>query len=230
MTDHLTDETLNDYADGVLPVQARLVADAHLEACASCAAELEAIVRMTMRLRSLPSSIEPHRDLRPAIRSRIAAATQEAVPAGFRQRRWMLAAAVLLIATTAVTTRWLMLRELPSGSEVAALRGDPGAGVSSRPISGGAAGAVTQVELHISERRLADEIGDLQRSLDAARTELTPETVRILERNLLLIDGAIAESRRALAADPANASLNRMLLSAYEQKRDLLRRAREATT
>ena len=47
----------------------------------------------------------------------------------------------------------------------------------------------------------------------------------ILERNLRVIDSALAESRAALKSDPANRSLGRLVLSAYEQKLELLKRA-----
>ena len=75
------------------------------------------------------------------------------------------------------------------------------------------------------ERRYAAEIGQLQRQLAEQRERLSPATVAILERNLRVIDSALAESRAALKSDPANRSLGRLVLSAYEQKLELLKRA-----
>jgi hypothetical protein len=68
-------------------------------------------------------------------------------------------------------------------------------------------------------------VADLQRTLEAGRTKLDPETVRVLEENLAAIDRAIEQSRRALAADPANVYLNRHLADARQRKLALLRRA-----
>ena len=68
-------------------------------------------------------------------------------------------------------------------------------------------------------------VTDLERMLREHRERLDPRTVVVLERNLRVIDDAIAEAREALAADPANALLNAHLAGARQRKLDLLRRA-----
>ena len=60
-------------------------------------------------------------------------------------------------------------------------------------------------------------------------TQLDPETVRVVEENLQVIDDAIAEARAALARDPANGYLFRHLDQTLTRKVDLLRRAASAT-
>ena len=57
------------------------------------------------------------------------------------------------------------------------------------------------------------------------RELLAPETVAALERNLAIIDSAIADSRAALAADPSNHELELLLRAGYEQKVALLEQA-----
>ncbi len=64
---------------------------------------------------------------------------------------------------------------------------------------------------------------DLTRTLATERNRLRPETVALLERNLAVIDAAIAEPRAALARDPANAELHRLFIAAARQKVELLR-------
>ncbi len=64
---------------------------------------------------------------------------------------------------------------------------------------------------------------DLSRVLAAERERLRPETVALLERNLAIIDAAIAESRAALARDPANAEVRWFVTAALRQKVELLR-------
>jgi hypothetical protein len=66
---------------------------------------------------------------------------------------------------------------------------------------------------------------ELSRLLDGARQQLPPATAASLERNLSAIDSALAEVRRALAADPGNVTLEQLVLSAWRQKVRLLRRA-----
>jgi hypothetical protein len=61
--------------------------------------------------------------------------------------------------------------------------------------------------------------------LEQGRGTLDTTTVRVLERNLALIDRAIADARRALAADPSNSYLNAHLAQTMRRKIDLLRQA-----
>jgi tetratricopeptide (TPR) repeat protein len=73
--------------------------------------------------------------------------------------------------------------------------------------------------------RYDEAIADLEQALDAGRADLDPGTIKILEANLDAIDKAIDQSRRALAADPANVYLNSHLADARQRKLALLRRA-----
>jgi hypothetical protein len=66
-------------------------------------------------------------------------------------------------------------------------------------------------------------IARLERLLVEHRGALDTATVLILEKNLEIIDRAIAESRAALAADPANVYLNHHLARTMRRKVDLLR-------
>jgi hypothetical protein len=68
-------------------------------------------------------------------------------------------------------------------------------------------------------------VADLQRVLEAGRGTLDTATVRVIEKNLARIDRAIADARRALAADPGNAYLNAHLAQTMRRKIDLLRQA-----
>src|SRR5438093_1416138 len=58
---------------------------------------------------------------------------------------------------------------------------------------------------------------------------LDSTTVRILERDLATIDTAIAQARRALAADPGSAYLNHHLADTMRRKLELLRQATALT-
>lgn len=57
------------------------------------------------------------------------------------------------------------------------------------------------------------------------RGQLDSATVRVLERNLKLIDDAITESRAALARDPESGLLADELTRAMRRKLELLRTA-----
>jgi hypothetical protein len=71
----------------------------------------------------------------------------------------------------------------------------------------------------------ASAVDDLERILAEGRGRLDSTTVRVLEQNLALIDQAIAQAQRAVAADSANAYLNTHLAETMRRKIDLLRQA-----
>ncbi|MGH7718784.1 MAG: hypothetical protein ACREON_08075 [Gemmatimonadaceae bacterium] len=172
---------------------------------------------------SAPRRVEPPEDLWPGIRAQIEsrrAGSRDSSGVPERQRRgrwmtagWLAAAAVLLvIASSAVTA--LLLRSGPG--EPAARVATEAAGV--RPETGVAPRFASTREYERMER-------ELTALLEAQRDLLRPETVEKIERNLALIDQAIAEIRTALADDPNNRALHDLLASSYEQKAALLRQA-----
>jgi hypothetical protein len=67
-------------------------------------------------------------------------------------------------------------------------------------------------------------VAGLRSALRENRAQLNDSTVRILEKNLAIIDSAIAEARRALDADPNNNYLNHHLADVVRRRADLLRR------
>jgi len=77
-----------------------------------------------------------------------------------------------------------------------------------------------------------DEALDTSREIDRLRSvfarnraQLDPRTAAIIEANLKVIDDAIAQSKAALAQDPASRFLNDQLNSALDKKLELLRTA-----
>jgi hypothetical protein len=74
---------------------------------------------------------------------------------------------------------------------------------------------------------VSDEYDRLDRELAALlaaqRGKMQPETVAKVERNLAIIDAAIAEIRQALAEDPGNEALRQLLKASYGQKSALVR-------
>ncbi|MDP9206031.1 MAG: zf-HC2 domain-containing protein [Gemmatimonadota bacterium] len=69
------------------------------------------------------------------------------------------------------------------------------------------------------------EIEMLQRIVSQRKTQLDSSTVAIIEKNLQIIDAAIAQSRAALARDPASMLLSDQLTHALDKKVELLRTA-----
>lgn len=229
MNEHLPAEVLSEHLDGDLPPERRLAVERHLEGCARCRDELHLLQRLLGDLRRLPRGVPPARDLRAEIRARLEVPAPDSLPlrsdrggasrAGTLAAIWSLrfplaAAAVVLIVATAVVTRALSPRDPTPPTASTQVQADPV--------------PATLVEFRQAESRYVDAIAGLQAAVERDRASLSPETVRILERNLEVIDQAIREAREALLRDPGNDGLGEMVITAYEHKLDLLRRTRAA--
>lgn len=231
MTDHVSDERLQDYVDGRLDPKDGAAVEAHVGECDACATELAELRALLARIAALPGEIQPPHDLLPELHARL-----ERRPAlGSRSlhslRYPLAAAAALLVISTALLTR--AITRVPSQDRTAAATvADSDTGP--QRARAGARGAAEPVALppHLAAQvaRYGDAIDELQRTLAHQRADLSPQTIDVLERSLRVIDAALAESRDALTRDPQNPVLERMILSTYEQKLQLLRRAAEATT
>ncbi len=184
-------------------------------------AELRAIVRAAGELPPLM----PSRDLWSGIESRIEApvialpvrpqpVAHPAQPARLPLRRLAVAAS-LLIAVTAGVTYSLVKRN--AAGEAAAV---PDSASTASQLSGA---TVQAVSLPTAEQTFDREIGAMRTVIDERRKDLDPVTIAVLQKNLKLIDAAIAESKAALAKDPASAFLMDRLTHAYDTKLQLLR-------
>ncbi len=219
MSDDRWMDRLSEYLDGELAPGERRELEGHLAQCAACRTtveELRAVVARAAALEDRP----PAEDLWPGVARGIGVGEPGVVPLESRRRRTrrlaltlpqLAAAAVVLMAISGGTV-WL------AGPHAAATRPSAEARGATRP-----GGMVAPAALISGGYDAA--VRDLETVLAQNRGRLDTATVRVLEHNLQLIDSAIAESRRALAADPASPYLNAHLADTMEQKLELLRQA-----
>jgi hypothetical protein len=161
--------------------------------------------------------------------------------------RWALqaaAAVVLVVGSSVVTRTWMngaaddRIATLPATGVTAPVRGGtpadggtlvstPGGRTDATPAAqqGGSGQVTALAAFRPAEREYQQAVDELARALETRRASLAPETVATLERNLAIIDAAIAESRAALVNDPNSRELTEMLSSTYDAKVQLLRRA-----
>lgn len=69
------------------------------------------------------------------------------------------------------------------------------------------------------------EIARLRTLINERRNQLDPATVAVIERNIQVIDAAILDSKKAIAADPASAFLIESLNQSLRTKVELMRTA-----
>ncbi|HSJ06453.1 MAG TPA: zf-HC2 domain-containing protein [Longimicrobiales bacterium] len=229
-------DRLSEYLDGDLASEEARALEEHLVGCDACTATMAELRAVMARVSEL-SDAEPARDLWAGIAAGIAEASPADVrvipfrgsPAGGRAGRtrrgagWRLsftmpglaAAAIVLVTLSAGAMWWLSGAGSPSETAVGAIvqtSNTPSA--DARLVGAGPP----------SDRYTADT-AELEAALAAARDQLDPVTVEVIERSLESIDQAIADARAALDADPDNPFLTRQLDNTMQRRLDVLRRA-----
>ncbi|MEO7963987.1 MAG: hypothetical protein ABIT38_08775 [Gemmatimonadaceae bacterium] len=228
-SNHLSWETINDYADARLESSVRRDAAAHLDRCSTCRDVLAELRCLLAAASDVPDSIDPPAPLWGDIQRSIHA-RQHAAPSVVAKplavhsahapprwgRGWLAAAAIGLVVMSSGITSLVVRARAPEATPAIAVL--PSTNNSSTVLPASFANAES-VYLTSTE--------SLQRAFERERGKLSPKTVAVVERSLATIDSAIREARAALLADPLNGELARLLDSNYRKKVELLRRAAE---
>ena len=219
-TSHLTEEERQRLVDGDGAVDQDGAVQAHLRACAACASDVAALQQITMRARQLAGE-EPTievAELWPGIRSRIESskvvtmASEQTVKAARVPRRLGAMAGIAALLMIAV---WLGARTDfdGSGNRVARVPADTAA-----PLQ----------FVDDSVRVYKEEAQVLLDRLELTRSMLEPSAAAAIDKDLAVIDSAIAELQTAIARDPRNPALQRLLAMSYREKIEVLLRVSNA--
>jgi hypothetical protein len=249
ITCQLLDERLSDWLEHDLDAGTRTALERHAAGCARCAALVADLASIRREAASLPELV-PSRDLWPEIEARIQAPviTLDRAPAprsALRSRWWMGAAAAGLVAVTASVTYYATTHVRPETrtavAEPAVVRTpdtaqseqiiEPAATLASETQRSSAqrearqSGPAPTPSEVTEESEYSRDVAQLRAVLTQRRGELDSTTITVLEKNLELIDRAIAESRAALQRDPASEFLADQLARAMTKKVAILRTA-----
>jgi len=223
MTDtqsHLTEEERHAFADGSLSSERLPQVEEHVRACAACAFDVERIKTLMTRLQETPvgSTPAPLDALWPSIRTRIEASKVIPLSANggrVEERRAprriglaMAAAAAVLITAVALGLRYTTRPSAPTAQSN---------------------DTTSLIAVADSAHAYEEEAQTLLNQLELRRAMLRPEAVVQIDRDLRVVDSAIAELKEAIARDPNNPALRRLLASSYRQKVDVLKRVGNAT-
>ena len=197
MTGHPKESELNELLDGTLPPDERARVERHVGECVPCTMSLRSLDALVGRARALPRDMVPPPEAWVAVRTAVHGSPRRAEPVA-RIGRWpMVAAAAALVLISVVTTLWL--------TDVSP-DGPPARSADVRSATPAALAVFGPVEA-----RYVLAVSALHETLEERRDQLDPATIETVERSLATIDAAIAEARDALASDPANATLTRLL-------------------
>ena len=201
---------LDDYVDGEMSTERRREVEAHLETCGVCHEEVEELRSLASVVRDLAPEVSPRRDLWPEVVPRLqprSAGTQRRPP---WRVVWQVAAALGFLVLGAGLQRLIDSGPAPSVER-------PG-GEIVLASSGGDA------EFLLAEAEVLRAKETLRLAIERRRSELSPSTLKVVERNLSIIDEALADLRAALEEDPENPRLQELLLAHHHQQVELMRR------
>jgi hypothetical protein len=220
---------LSELVDGTLDLAMRARVEAHVEACDDCRALLADLRAIKERARGA-ERLAPPESLWPRIAARLR--DQGAAPANSTRIgrastwQWMAIAAVLVLgvglalfvtwsrrpATTPATTTANQQPQPapPAGSTT------PGNAAAPQSVEG------IEAELTAAEQHYDRAIKGLEQIAATGQGSLDPQVAATLKKNLQVIDGAIADSRSALKAQPQNQVARETLFEALRRKVVLL--------
>lgn len=210
---HPPAEQLSDLLDDALPADEREVLQAHLSGCAECARLLDELRRVVLRAQALEDR-PPQHDLWPGVAAAIGASPSGRRRIAFTMPQLLAAGIGLMLLSGGGVALTLRARAGRAPLTVAATTTAPDSTL-----------AITAVTATKAERGYDAAVRELAAELAAGRGRLDSTTVRVVEQKLQLIDRAISEAERALAADPGNTYLHGHLTQTRMRKLDLLRRA-----
>jgi hypothetical protein len=208
---------IGELVDGTLDGAPRHTLEGHLTTCPECARLVEDLLVVRRAARALAPLAPP-----PAAKARILDTVSRERTATRAQRSWRhlalpLAAAAVLVLAVAVA---VLVRRGASPSAPATTASAPAAVDPATATPAELIGSV-EAELQQTERHLERAVAGLE-ALARDRQALDPQVNAEVQKNMLVIDRAIGESRAALRSDPLSAEAQDSLFEAFRAKIALL--------
>jgi hypothetical protein len=218
-------EAIAEFVDGSLDPARQRDLERHVEGCPACRA-LVADLRSIQAAAFTLDRIELPAHILPALRATLAEQPPSsgrgrllAFPISRAARIAWLAAAAALILITAAGLLSLRRGQVSHQTDQAAAVAAPGTSVD--------AVASIQAELQLATEHYENAIQQLEQIARTENGALDPQVAAVFQRNLLVIDQAIGESRAALQTQPASADVQESLFDAMRSKVALLQQTVE---
>jgi anti-sigma factor RsiW len=211
--------SIHERVDGTIGSIRRVELEMHLGDCEACRALLDDVQRIHDAAAALPGLEAPDRVwLQIAGRLRMEGRIREEAPVARTSGRpyaaWLAIAAALVIAAGSAVLL-LVPRGAPAPVENASTQTPGAAAVETSP-----ADAVNAVEA--AQAQFEKAIAELEKVAKANQQTLDPGTSATIEKNLGILDQAIAENRAVVKSEPASVAARETLFDALRQKVSLL--------
>ncbi|HEX5215548.1 MAG TPA: zf-HC2 domain-containing protein [Vicinamibacterales bacterium] len=214
---------LSELLDGSLSPAEQAVVRVHLDECAVCRGVYADLERVRAAARDLgPIAPPAHLWLEVAGRVRLETDAAPAVAAAgapdVRRARlqWLGIAAALVLATL---TAYVMRG--PSQPPPAATEAPAATTAAGNPRDTRSVEAVAE-EMRLALQHYENAISGLEAITRDSNSAMDPEVAATVQRNLMVINQAISESRAALVDDPTSGPARESLVDALRRKMDVL--------
>jgi anti-sigma factor RsiW len=202
---------LSEFVDGDLTPALRGEVQAHVDGCAACRGMADDLTRLRAAAGALAPIAPPdHIWLQVAGQIHLDAPRAREASAAARRgarRQWLALAAALVVVTLGIS--FVARMRAPAGEA-------PGNLVSGPSVEG------VNEELNLALDHYENAIAQLKTLAVNGDDALDPDVAAALDRNIAVIDAAIAESRAALNEEPASQSARASLFEALSQKVNVL--------
>jgi anti-sigma factor RsiW len=211
--------SIHELVDGTIGAIRRAELEQHLDGCEACRALVSDLERIRDAAGALPEMRPPDRVwLQLAGRLRQEGRITTAIAPERPNRTyaaWLAIAAALVIAVGSAVLLLVPRATTPAPSQVTAPAAT-GSGADVKSVE------TVQNEVDAAQQQFEKAIADLEKVAKANQQALDPGTSATIEKNLGIIDQAIAENRAAVKSEPASVAARETLFDALRQKVSLL--------
>jgi len=207
--------SIQELIDGTIGSIRRAELEAHLDECADCRVLREDLQRIHDAAAALPVVEAPDRAwLQIAGRLRQEGRIHDTVrvaPARRSVGLWLAAAAALVIAVGSAIVLLVPRTQAPPQTAANAPAAAPVKSVEE-----------AQNAVDVAQEKYEQAILELQKVAKANEEALDPTTSATIDKNLGILDQAIAENKAAVRTEPTSVAARETLLEAFQQKLSLL--------
>lgn len=216
--------SIHESIDGTIGSIRRAELEMHLDQCEACRALHDDLKRIHDAAAALPPLEAPDRAwLQIAGRLRQEGRIQDASTSAVTGRRvhigWLAAAAAAILA---VASAVMLLKPVPGPATQTAQQSAPAATAPAAGATDPKALENATSAVEAAQDQFEKAIADLEKVAKANQQVLDPSTATTIDKNLGILDQAIAENRAAVKTDPTSAAARETLFETLRQKVTLL--------